>query len=308
MNTNLGFYPMRSLTLLALIASAPVMAQQAPAAPFTVDDALNINAYQIADLTEDGRWVVATSQPRRGGIGIDYNRSFGDPTYVPPARERLWLFDTQTAQGKELLPGEHNVRSAAVSPDGNTLALIIARDQTLELSLVDLQTVKLSNRQTAKLSVVTLPAGTYPAENTQLQWTRAGEVVFALRTTAWRDSARAEFLRMTTGPTIVQSSTEPFLAWDGLRRRSNVRAIVAYDPRARRLRDLIPERMVAGYTVSEDGTVATFNEDITQKTDYDVIFGTENKLVARSLTGGDPTRVVMPTPLNINAVSARAYT
>jgi dipeptidyl aminopeptidase/acylaminoacyl peptidase len=304
-NPNLGFHQMRSLAFLALIAAAPVMAQQAPAAPFTVDDALSINAYQIADLTEDGRWVVATSQPRRGGLGIDYNRSFGDPTYIPPARERLWLFDTQTAQGRELLSGEHNVRSAAVSPDGNTLALIIAKDQTLELSLVDLQGVKLSARQTARLSRVTLPAGTYPAENTQLQWTRAGEVVFALRTTAWRDSARAEFLRMTAGPTIVQSSIEPFLAWDGLRRRSNVRAIVAYDPRSRRLRELIPERMVAGYTVSEDGTVVTFNEDITKKTDYDVIFGTESKLVARSLAGGDSARVVMPSTRNVNVVWAR---
>src|SRR5688500_3803851 len=163
MNTNLGFYPMRSLTLLALIASAPVMAQQAPAAPFTVDDALNINAYQIADLTEDGRWVVATSQPRRGGIGIDYNRSFGDPTYIPPARERLWLFDTQTAQGRELLSGEHIIRSAAVSTDGNTLALILARDQTLQRALVDLRAVKTPNPQPAKMSAVTLPAGTYPA-------------------------------------------------------------------------------------------------------------------------------------------------
>lgn len=290
---------MRPRALIALLVAASLPAQQPAARPFDVEAALDITSYQVRDLSDDGRWLVATSQTRRDAIGIDYNRSFRNPTYIPPANQRLWLFDLQAAspQGRELLPGRHNVRGAAFSPDGRTLALILATGQGSALSLLDLA----SRRREA----VRLPAGQYVAENSRLEWTRDGSLVFQLRTTTWRDSARAEFLRLTAGPVIVQNSTAPFLGWDALRRRNTVRAIVAYDLGTKRIRELLPERILANWTLAEDGSVLTYYDDITAKTDYDVIFGTENRLRVRSLASADTGRTVLPTLKGVTLVWSR---
>jgi hypothetical protein len=51
--------------------------------------------------------------------------------------------------------------------------------------------------------------------------------------------------------------------------------------------------MIANYAITQDGKVVTYQEDITKKTDYDVIFGSENKLVAS--TQGGSTRTLLPT-------------
>lgn len=280
------------LPALALLVALPLTAQQPNA--FTVDDALNIVTYQIGDLSEDGRWLFATSGMRRDNIGVDNNRAFGDVTYIAPAPRTLWLFDTRSGQARAILPTKHTVLGSAWSPDGRHLALVLERNAKPSLEIWD--------RENGKLTLVSISAGKYVAENHDLRWTRDGNVVFALRTDAWREQARAEFARLTTGPVIVQVGNDPFLAWDGMRRRNAVRSIVSYDPRTRQLREIVPERMVANYVLADDGSVVALSEDITKKTDYDVIFGTENRLVARSLNGEDTARVVIPTLKGVNIV------
>ncbi len=286
--------------LAIALAPAGALAQGAPSpADFSIADALDVVTFQVGDLSDDGRWLAATSQARRDAIGIDYNRSFGDPTYVVPAAQRLWAIDTRTGDRRAVFPSARNVRAAAWSPDGARLAVLaLGSAGTAEPSIWD--------RATGRLTTVAVPAGRYVAENSELRWTRDGRsVVFALRSDAWRREAQAEFARLTKGPVIVQSSADPFLAWDALRRRSARRAIVAYDLEARRLRELLPERMVTAWTLAEDGSVLAYNEDVTPKTDYDVIFGTETRLVARALAGGDTARVVMPSLKGVTLVWAR---
>ena len=80
----------------------------------------------------------------------------------------------------------------------------------------------------------------------------------------------------------MQSSSDPFLAWDDLRRSASRRSVVAYDLATRRTRELIPEGMIASYTLVAGDSVIVYNEDVTTKTDYDVIFGTENRMMART--------------------------
>ena len=86
----------RSLALLFALAPAvsaqvptSVQVQQAanaaaqasrPQTPFfTADDALDVNQYSVADMTDDGKWIALTQSVRRDGFGNDYRRD-GDPT------------------------------------------------------------------------------------------------------------------------------------------------------------------------------------------------------------------------------------
>jgi dipeptidyl aminopeptidase/acylaminoacyl peptidase len=53
-------------------------------------------------------------------------------------------------------------------------------------------------------------------------------------------------------------------------------------------RTVLPERKLSSYTVARDGTFITFQEDVTAKTDYDVIGGTDNALRMVQTAGGEP--------------------
>ena len=164
-------------------------------------------------------------------------------------------------------------------------------------------------RTSNKFTVIPLPNGSYPTEQGDLRWSGDGKsVVLSLHTLAWRDSARAQFARVTEGPIFVQSSKDPFLAWEELRRRGTARTVVAYDLATGKTREILPQAMVASYTLAKDGGAVTWAEDVTKKTDYDVIFGTENKLVTKSLGGGATAaaspRVLFPTLKNVTLVWA----
>jgi len=81
---------------LSLSAVAPRLRAQSPGVAFTVDDLLDVANVNIADLSDDGRWLAVTSGTLRDRIGID-NHRFGDPTYIAPAAVDVWIIDTQTA-------------------------------------------------------------------------------------------------------------------------------------------------------------------------------------------------------------------
>ncbi|HKW47151.1 MAG TPA: prolyl oligopeptidase family serine peptidase, partial [Gemmatimonadaceae bacterium] len=243
----------------------------------------------------DGRWLAAISSSRRDGLGVDYRRD-GDPTYVRPGAARAWVIDTKSGNARALFPDKRNIRVGRWSPDGTRLAMLVydAKSATFQPVIWD--------RESGRLTTITAPMGTYVAENSGLRWSADGKrLVYALHTLAWRKAAQDSFRVITGGPVFVQSSDNPFLTWDALRRTANVRSIVAYDITTSKTLELLPETMVASWDVSDDGSTLTYSEDITKKTDYDVIFGSENKLVARRIAcqAGDSscarTRVLLPT-------------
>jgi len=108
-----------TLTSLPLAGSA-----QSASSPFTVDDLLDVTNVNIADLSNDGRWLAATSGSLRDRIGID-NHRFGDPTYIAPSLVDVWIIDTQTAKAQKLFQGKRQVRGLKWSPDGGRLALFV---------------------------------------------------------------------------------------------------------------------------------------------------------------------------------------
>ena len=269
---------------------------------FTAEDGLEVVSYNALDLTSDGRWIAAVSSSRRDGLGVDYRRD-GDPTYVRPGAGRVWVIDTKSGAARALFPDKRIVRAARWSPDGSRLAMLVydARSAALQPTLWD--------RESGHLTTVATPTGKYVAENSELRWTTDGKrLLYALHTLAWRKAAQDSFAVMTGGPVFVQSSDNPFLTWDALRRTGNVRSVVAYDLASARTVELLPETMVASWDVSDDGSTISYSEDVTKKTDYDVIFGTDNKLLARGIacqTGNDSCsrpRVLLPTLKATNVV------
>lgn len=299
----LGVVAFVAIAFPAAAAQSPSSAASQPpvtsAVNFGIDDALDVVSYQVADLTDDGRWLAATSGVRRDQIGVDYNRSYGDPTYVAPAALRLWVIDTRTGESRAVFPDKRNVRGVNWAPDGSKLALLLVGADGNHQPLI-------WDRATGRVTTIPVPAGRYVSEFSEPTWTRDGRsVLLSLRPESWRREARAEFERIVNGPIIVQTSTDPFLAWDGLRLRANRRAIVAYDLDTRRVREVLPEGKYTGVTLVEDGRALTFTEDVTKKTDYDIIFGTETRLRALSLGSGDTAHVVLPSLRNTNLVWSR---
>jgi dipeptidyl aminopeptidase/acylaminoacyl peptidase len=275
------------IALALAVSAAPSLVAQAPTQrAFTVDDALNVVSYSQTDLSDDGKWLATVSAARRDGLGVDYRRD-GDPTYIRPAGGTLWVIETASGKASAVFPDKRNVRSLAWSPDGSKLAMLVLHNESFVPTIWD--------RGTGRTTTVAVPAGTYVAENSDVRWTESGSsIVFSLHKDEWKRATRETFDRYTKGPIFVQSSNDPFLAWDGLRRSASRRSVVAYDLAARRTRELIPEAMISSYTLVAGDSVVVYNEDITPKTDYDVIFGTENRMMARA-QGSGSTRTLVPS-------------
>jgi dipeptidyl aminopeptidase/acylaminoacyl peptidase len=286
------------LTVITLVAFARVgaiaqgggaatRATPAPSATanFTMEDALEITSATIADLSDDGRWLAVTSSVRRDAYGQDYRRD-GDPTYVHPVPVRLLVIDTKSGAARSVFADKRPARLARWSPSGDRLATLLYNGDVYEPAVWD--------RNADRVTVVHLPAGRYVAEGSDLRWTADGKsLVFTVHTAEWRKKARDTFASMTVGPVFVQSSLDPFLAWDDVRRMANVASVVAFDPKTNEMRDVVPETMVGQYTLSKDGAAIGYNVDIQKKTDYDS-FNDEMSLRMRPTAGG-AERVVFAT-------------
>jgi len=237
---------------------------------FTVDDLLDVKNFSVADLSDDGRWIAATAGSLRDRIGID-NYRFGDPTYIAPALTEVWIIDTQTAKAQALFPDKRQVRALKWSPDGTRLALLALKQNIFEPMIWE--------RVTGKWQTVTPPRSKFVADNSELSWTPAGDQLLTmLRSEDWLKEAQANFEAETKAPIVVHSSKEPFLAWEDLRRRATIRSLSAYDLKTGQTREIVAQTKISSYDLSEDGSFITYNEDITKKTDYDVIFGSENQV------------------------------
>lgn len=288
-----------ALTLLALAtvsAAGTPPPGSAPQSAFAVDDLFDTVTLRAADLSPDGRWLAVTASTLRDRIGID-NYRYGDPTYIAPALAEVWIVDTPTAERRRLFPELEQVRSLKWSPGGERLAFLLLNEGKFEPMVWE--------RTTGKMSPVGLPAGTRASLNTELQWNPSGDrLYFALQTEEQHQKSAGNFLRLTRGPTIAQSSKEPFLAWDDLRRHSQLRALAECDLSAGTVRQVIPELRINSYELTEDGGTVVLYEDIAKKTDYDVISGSESRLQVVPAAGGE-ARTLLKSTRDLRIVSSR---
>jgi len=256
----------------------------------SVKDILDIKTVSVADLSSDGKWLALTVSLRRDGLGVDFSRD-GDPTYLRVTPVELLIVDTKSLAQRPVFRAKTAVRSAIWSPDASRLALFIVANDAQQLQVWD--------RATGRITSPVVPQGFYIAENSELRWSGDGKsVAFALRANAWKERAKKRFDELTRGPVTVLDGTDDFLEWDGMNRMSQERSIVLWDVGTPAVRTIQPEGRIGTWQLSRDGAAITVQQDITKKTDYDVIGGREFQLVTRATTGGD-ARTLFPTLKNI---------
>src|ERR1044072_3392972 len=155
-NSRLLFVLVFTAALIALPAyTSNARIAQSAAQDFTVNDMLDVVNVNVADLSDDGRWIVATSASLRDRIGID-NYRYGDPTYIAPAVADVWIIDAQSGKSQKLFPDKRQVQSLRWSPDGARLALMVRAGEMFEPMIWE--------RATGKFSKIELPKGKYEAE------------------------------------------------------------------------------------------------------------------------------------------------
>jgi dipeptidyl aminopeptidase/acylaminoacyl peptidase len=271
----------------ALATLAPINLLWAQDNRFTVDDALAMTNVQVGDLSPDGRWLVVTSASLRDRIGND-NRHYGDPSYVAPGFQDLLVIDTRTGESRKIFADRRQVRSMSWSPDGSRLALLARRGEGFEPLIWE--------RASGKVVTIALPKDRVVSDDAALQWSADGKQLFlAMRDAGWRKRAADGFERLTTNPIVVNSSTNPFLSWEELGRLSLEQSVGVFDTRTNQTRELVTGLKVRSYDAAPDASIVRFMEDITTKTDYDVIRGNDNQLKIQTVAGGEPKTLFAST-------------
>ncbi|HUF49325.1 MAG TPA: prolyl oligopeptidase family serine peptidase [Longimicrobiales bacterium] len=243
---------------------------------YSIDDVLNATSASAGALSPDGRSLVVTTAALRDRIGID-NRRYGDPTYVAPSFADVTIVDTRTGATHRLFPDKRQTRAFSWSPDGARLAFLLRDGDVFRPAIWD--------RSSGRVRAMTLPPGVIAADNADLQWTDDGtRVLLATRTQAWQRAAHERFQHEVKGPIVVLKSSDPFLSWDEIRRLPLQRSLRSIDATTGRSQEILPERLLSSYRLT--GSLLRYHEDITQKTDYEAIGGSQAAIRVRDMTTG----------------------
>lgn len=282
------------LALPLALSAQPVATRSAPLTPA---DLLDVRTLSVGDFSPDGRWLLVRQARRGDGLGFVAARD-GDPSYVRPAPARLLLMDASTGDTSALLSVPRTLGALAWSPDGARVA-IATRDSVPALLLWER-----ASRRVRTLSL----GGARLAENSDVQWTADGRLLVSVRERGWLSEVQARFDSLVRGPISVQDGTEPYLAWDVLRRLSNRALLVSWHPATGRLDTLVTPTQLSSWTASRDGATITWREDRTPKTNYEGGASNEARLMAR-VDAGAP-RVVFASMRGITlsqATDGRRY-
>ena len=265
-----------SLLTVALLAHTSTDAQTAQ---FQAEDMLKVVTVSVQDLTDDGRLVAVTERRTYDNAETDHYR-YGDPTYVAPAALRLVVIDTQTGERKlPLGDALRNIRQAVFSRDGRRLAILAAAPRAASdpASVISLLVWPTSGGNAVP---VALKSADVIVPTSTLEWTPDGtRVTLSMRTVERERTAADRFAALTRGPIIVHSAKEPFLEWDDMNRVNRWRNVVDVDVATGAVTVRVPERKITNYRVARDGASVVLQEDATEKTDYETIGGTENRLL-----------------------------
>jgi dipeptidyl aminopeptidase/acylaminoacyl peptidase len=278
--------------LLALCLLLPALAAAQSRAPFTAEDMLNVSSVSILDMTEDGRRIAASIRRPLDSPATDHRR-YGDPTYVAPARVTVRVIDSRTGTFDEPFEDLVNVREAAWSRDGRRLAMLVARDAADPGGIASIE-LHVWDAERKALARVPLQSDQRISSTSTLTWAADGSaVLLALRHPRHDQDVRQRFNAITEGPVIVHRSSEPFLEWDLLRRSARTSTLATVDVTTGAVRTVVPEARISSHRASRDGSFLTILEDVTEKTDYDTIGGTDNTLKYVDARSGE-TRTIAP--------------
>jgi len=271
--------------------AAPAATPASRLTPFTRDDFFRLRAPSLQALSPDGQWAYIAHISQEGRLGVD-NYRFGDPTYVAPAVGRHEVVDTGTGESRPLVTGERQVEAAAWSPDGATLALVLRQGGPAEAVAGAPFDLAFWTAADGRLRTVRLPADRVLAPGAGdlgLRWLPDGSgVVFPLYTAAWAQETRERFLEEVHGPIVVRSSGNDFLSWEAIRRLGLSRSLALARVSDARAHEILEETGLAAWDLTRDGRWLRLELDITEKTDYDRIFGRDHRIVLRPVDGAGP--------------------
>ncbi len=272
----------------SLVVAAALAAPAAQSlAPISAEDILNVRTATVLDLSEDGRRVAIGVRRLADNATTDHRR-YGDPTYFAPSMVEAQVIDTRTGVAEKVGTGLMNVRQAAFTRDGARLAILTAAENASGLPLTTLWVYDIDRKTLAE---VPRQATAGVAANSELSWTPDGAKLFvALRNPDDDKAAQASFKTLVTGPIVVQSS-KPFLDWDAMSRANRKRTLAEIDPATGSATTVVPAAAMTSYQPARDGSFVTWLEDSTEKTSYDVIFGTDN--AARTLARGGQAKTIL---------------
>src|SRR5688572_11895033 len=282
-------------TSVIVLASATAPATQS-LQPISAEDLLNVKTANVLDFSDDGR-KLAVGVRRLSDNAETNHRRYGDPTYFAPSMVELMVIDTASGATDRVGQGLMNVRQAALTANGSKLAVLTAAETAAGLPTT---TLWVFDNERKTLAEVPRKAGAEVAANSELAWTPDGSRLFvALRNPEDDKTAQAAFRTLVTGPVVVQSS-KPFLDWDAMSRSNRRRALAEIDPATGAATVIVPAATMSSYQLSRDGSFVTWLEDSTEKTNYDVIFGTDNAVRTRG-RGGEVKTVLDARTLKTTA-------
>ena len=272
-----------SVIVLAAVTAPATQSLQ----PIAAEDILNVRTANVLDFSDDGR-KVAIGVRRLHDNAETNHRRYGDPTYFAPSMVELMVIDTASGATDRVGKGLMNVRQAALTANGSKLAVLTAAETAAGLPTT---TLWVFDHERKSLAPVPRQAGAEVAANSELAWTPDGSKLFvALRQPDDDKTAQAAFRTLVSGPIVVQSS-KPFLDWDAMSRSNRRRALAEIDPATGAATVIVPAAAMTNYQLSRDGSFVTWLEDHTEKTNYDVIFGTDNAV--RTLARGGEAKTVL---------------
>lgn len=293
------------MTRLAALASAALLLQTAAPAQstrFTARDMLNVVSVQVLDFSEHGRLVAVTLRRPADAPDPD-NYRYGDPTYQAASAVQFAVIDTATGQRHwPAGEGRLDLRQAAFSRDASRLAYLVADAGRGS----DPARHQLFVWSTAGGPATRVPVGgsLQIAGNSALDWSPDGLRVLVSMRSAERDRQAADrFRALTRGPIIVHSSAEPFLEWDDLNRANRWRTLAEIDVRTGAVTARVPERRITSFQVPRDHGFVVFQEDVTEKTDYDTIGGSDTRLAIAS--PGEADLRTLFTPKDFKGLTLR---
>jgi len=249
--------------------------------PFTVDDMLDVQNVQVADVSADGRFAAVTTSTLRGRLGIDNSR-FGDPSYIAPGSTDVWIIDTKSGQRHAVIQ-KAQTRNLHFSPDGSKLALLVLENGEFGIKLWE----------NGRLRAAKVPSGKVPDETADLAWTTSGELITGLRDAGWRAKSHQAFEAETKAPVVFHSTKEPFLAWIGLRRLASDRTVVALDPATGQAREIAPAALRNQTRVSANGDYVVTYDDIEKKTDYENLGMSDSRVEVRAVANASKPHVIL---------------
>jgi dipeptidyl aminopeptidase/acylaminoacyl peptidase len=253
---------------------------------FTIDDYFLTTSLRVEDWTKDGRWLVCAVSTQSDRLPQD-NYRYGDPTYIWRSLADLVIVDASSGKQIKLYPQKQQFRAASWSPDGKWLAFFLFRSPAYQLVLW--------NRETGKFEKTALKYAKPIASNSPLIWSPDGKKIYlTVRTPDWEAKSAGLFKYATTSPIILMDSDKPFLEWDEISRQNRLAIPVVWEIAQNKVTELMPETRLLSTRLTKDGTSLVFERDVTEKTNYDVIFGTRNQLELLPLPKGTPRVLLKP--------------